>query len=101
MGNKLSQVERLQRLRASRTASLCPAGRLDERHPCVSTNDEHIGALSYNGAQQPHNILLLVTEQSELGSTMRGRDLLVSVAAISAALLALQGTPDVNIQLRW
>lgn len=34
-------------------------------------------------------------------STMRARDVGVSVVAAAAALLALQGTPDVDIQLRW
>eukprot|EP00752_Nemacystus_decipiens_P004113 g3763.t1 len=32
---------------------------------------------------------------------MRARDIGVSVVAVTAAFLALQGTPDVNIQLHW
>lgn len=34
-------------------------------------------------------------------STMRARDIGVSVVAVTAAFLALQGTPDVDIQLHW
>lgn len=32
---------------------------------------------------------------------MRSRDIGVSVVAVAAAFLALQGTPDVSVQLRW
>ncbi|CAM9996371.1 unnamed protein product, partial [Pylaiella littoralis] len=40
-------------------------------------------------------------QTSSTSSTMRARDIGVSVVAAAAALLALQGTPDLDIQLRW